>query len=419
MTSVRVDSGSGLEPGDPSRSDSASLDLPSADPAKAGYPRLQPPPVSRPVLVGPPSPARTTGGPHAHGANLTLVLQTVYRNPGLTRAELARRTGLTRVTISELVNQLIDDQLVCETGLAEQARPGKKAISLAVRDDTTDIIACDLSGSEQLRAGVYSIYGQPRREVDCPIDGVTGESALDLVTAMIADLVAGVDRRLLGIGIGMPGTVDPAGRVLTALALGWHDLDLRARLTDRFGTTVAVMNDANAGVLAEQVFGAGSDNQLRVQIARGVGAGLLIDGQVVVGQSAAGGEIGHLVVQENGRACRCGQFGCLETWASVPALEERMAAEPARRQAILAEAGRWLGLALVPTLAMLDIDDIILGGESDLINGAFAQAAETMINQRLHSQFRSPVALKVSPLDADATLLGAVALILRTSLGLR
>lgn len=372
-----------------------------------------------PTLVGPPILAVGSGGPDTRAANLTLVLQSLYRQPGLTRAELARRTGLARVTISDLVAQLIGDGLLRETGLADQARAGRKAISLAVRDDTTDIIALDLSGSEQILGAVFSLYGELRYEQSAPIDGATGESAVALGIGLIEDLTAHCRNRLLGIGVGMPGTIDQNGRVLTALALGWHDFDLQDRLAQRFHCLAGVINDGNAGVLAEQMFVGGTENLLRVQLTRGVGAGLMLDGQVVIGQSAAAGEIGHLVVEHNGTRCLCGKRGCLETWASVPALQRRIVENPARRDEILAEGGRRLGMVLAPILAMLDIDDIVLGGPDDLILGPFIDAAEALVNERLQSEFRGPVHLRTSALDGNATLLGAVALILRTSLGLR
>jgi predicted NBD/HSP70 family sugar kinase len=370
------------------------------------------------------SPNRGTGSTaaDARAANLILVLQTLYRNPGLTRAEVARRTGLTRVTISELVALLIDDGLIHETGIAEQARPGKKAISLEVRDDTTDIIACDLSGAERLRGGVYTLHGEQRRSATRPVNGARGEAAIDLVTDLIADLMTNPDkeeRQLLGIGIGVPGTINSDGRVLTAMSLGWSDLDLQGRLHERFGVPVNVINDANAGVLAEQTFSEGHSSLLRIQIARGVGAGLLLDGQMVIGQSSAAGEIGHVIVQPDGELCPCGQRGCLETWASVPALETRIQREPERRDAILAEGGRYLGAVLVPILALLDINDVVLGGESRLLDGPYSEAACQWVDSHLPGEIRRPVRVRTSSLGDAATLLGAVAVVLRTSLGLR
>jgi len=369
-------------------------------------------------VVGRPGPSTGSSAADARVANLTLVLQTLYQEPGLTRADLARRTGLTRVTISDLVAQLIDDGLVCETGIAEQTRPGKKAVSLAVRDDTTDIIACDLSGSEVLRGGVYSLFGELRREVTRPIDGARGEDAIAVVVDLIADLVQGRSNRLLGIGVGMPGTVDAAGRVITAIALGWSNLDLQARLAQHFDVPIFVINDANAGALAEQTFANGTQDMLRLQITRGVGAGLLLGGQVVIGQSAAAGEIGHVQVEDDGIVCQCGQRGCLETWASVTALRKRIDATPDQQEAILAEGGRRLGLALVPILAMLDVGDVVLGGESELIGGTFTNAAQAFIDERLQPRITHPVVLRTSTLGGDATLLGVVALVLRASLGL-
>jgi len=156
---------------------------------------------------------------------------------------------------------------------------------------------------------------------------------------------------------------------------------------------------------------------LRVQMALGVGAGLLLGGQVVLGTSAAAGEIGHIVVERAGQKCLCGKRGCLETWASTPALARRIAVDPTRRDAVLAEGGRRLGMALVPVLAMLDINDVVLGGPPVLVSGPFARAAQNLINERVRSEFRDAVRLRASTLGDDATMLGAVAMVMRTTLG--
>ena len=358
---------------------------------------------------------RVVRGADARRSNLALVLQCLYDQPDLSRAELARRTGLTRAGISDLVAELVADGLVAETGRLG-AQVGKPGTMLAIRD-ARDIIALDLSAADTLNGGVYSLRGQRRCTRTVPLAGATGDAAVDLVYRLVDDLLAAAQHPVLGIGVGSPGTIDARGMVLTSRSFGWHVLPLQDLVAAHSGLPVAVINDANAAAVAEQAFAGGPADLLRVQIALGVGAGLLLGGQVVVGLSAAAGEIGHLVVDYQGQKCLCGKRGCLETWASVPALARRVAADPAHRDTILAEGGRRLGMALVPALAALDIDDVVLGGPSHLINGAFARAAQDLINERVRSEFRHEVRLHPSTLGDEATLLGAVALVLRTTLG--
>jgi predicted NBD/HSP70 family sugar kinase len=283
--------------------------------------------------------------------------------------------------------------------------------------DSRDIVALDLSAPDELRGGVYSLRGVRRTSAQAPLDGATGEAALHVLETLVADLRARAAHPVLGLGIATPGTIDASGTVMTARSFGWNDLPLRDIVAARAGVPVTVLNDANAAAVGEQAFAGGPADLLRVQLAVGVGAGLLLGGQLVIGQSAAVGEIGHLIVDYQGRKCICGRRGCLETWASIPALTRRLAAEPGRRDEILAEGGRRLGMALVPVLAMLDLDDVVLGGPPALFGGVFTRAAQDLINERLHSEFRADVRLRPSTLGDEATLLGVVAMVLRTTLG--
>ncbi|MEA4945114.1 MAG: ROK family transcriptional regulator [Propionicimonas sp.] len=362
-------------------------------------------------------------GPHTtrpedgRRTNLSLVLQSLYDEPQLSRADLARRTGLTRVTISDLVAELIADNLVIETGTTAGVRPGKPATTLSVREDTRDVVALDLSAPDTISGGIYSLRGEPRLRLQHALDFATGETAYAAVADLARELVAQCTRPVLGVGVGTPGAVDSHGTVVAAPNLAWYNLPLQQQLADDLGLPVHVENDANIAALAERLFADGPDNLIRLQISRGVGAGLLIAGSVVVGTSAAAGEIGHVVVDYGGEPCPCGKNGCLETWLSVPSLRRRMAAAPDEPDEVLAEAGRRLGIALSPVVGMLDLNDIVLGGPAELVNGPLLAAAQQVVTERTHSDFRGEVGLHPSSLGPDAVLLGAVALVLRIQLG--
>ncbi|MCL2783325.1 MAG: ROK family protein, partial [Propionibacteriaceae bacterium] len=262
---------------------------------------------------------RALRGTDARRSNLSLVLQCLYDQPDLSRAEVARRTGLTRATVSDLVAVLVDEGLVAETGRGGGAQVGKPSVMLGIRD-AWDIIALDLSAPSEVVGAIHSLRGERRHTIALPLGGATGQAAVDLVCNLIDQLAAAAEHPLLGIGVGTPGTIDADGVVLTSRSFGWHNVPLQELLRAHSGLPVAVVNDANAAAVAEQAFANGPANLLRVQITLGVGAGLLLGGQLVVGTSAAAGEIGHLVVEYQGQKCLCGKRGCLETWASVPAL---------------------------------------------------------------------------------------------------
>ncbi len=360
---------------------------------------------------------RSTRPEDGRRLNLSLVLQTLYDEPQLSRADLARRTGLTRVTISDLVAELMDASLVAETGTTAGARPGKPATMLSVRDDSRDLVALDLSAAQTITGGVYSLRGALRQSASRDLGTTTGEDAYAAVLDLARELVGRAENPVLGIGVGTPGTVDRHGTVIAAPNLAWYSLPLQQRLSADLGLPVHVENDANAAVLAERAFADGPDNLIRVQISFGLGAGLLIAGSVVTGSSAAAGEIGHVVIDHNGAPCPCGKNGCLETWLSVPSLRRRIAERPNEAAEVLAEAGRRLGIALSPIVGMLDLNDIVLGGPDDLVDGPLLAAAQEVVTDRTHADFRGEVRLRLSSLGADAVLLGAAALVRRIQLG--
>ncbi|MDR3070714.1 MAG: ROK family protein [Propionibacteriaceae bacterium] len=349
--------------------------------------------------------------------NLSLVLQTLYDTPEISRADLSRATGLTRVTISDLVAELLGSGLLAEVGSSDAIRPGKPATLLTVAEYSRDIIAVDLSGGEAITGAICNIGGKIRYRAERQLGDAKGEEVLRSLISFISELVKKSDKEILGICVGTPGTVDPSGKEVSAANLDWHRLKLSAELGKALGQDVTIANDARLATIAEHRFGNAGADLIRVQISRGVGSGLLIGGIAVNGTGGAAGEIGHVVIEHNGALCSCGKHGCLETWVAVPALSKRIAENPAEKEEILAEAGRRLGIALAPIIGMLDVSDVIVGGPSQFINGTFIAAAQSLIIDRIGLESRRSVVLRESQLAGDAVLLGATALILRKQLG--
>ncbi|MDR1264992.1 MAG: ROK family transcriptional regulator [Propionibacteriaceae bacterium] len=351
--------------------------------------------------------------------NVEFVLQSVYDSPGLTRADLARQTGLTRVTISELVAQLLADGLIAEAGPNQQVRPGKPGTRLDPVPEARDILALDLSNQSTLRGAVLDLRGRVLERRQQPLDKAQGPAALARVTALAHDLAAAAKHLVVGLGVGSPGLIAADGRILAATSLGWSDFELAGPLEAALGCPVEVCNDANLAAVAERRFAQGHDNLLRVQIATGVGAALLVGGDPVLGEHSAAGEIGHVVVEPDGVDCLCGKRGCLETWLAVPPLTARLAAAPGRRDQVLAQAGRHLGQVLAPIVSALDLSQVVLGGPADLIAGPLLEASQRLVGDHTRVDFRAPVTLSHSTLGDDAVLLGAAAHVLRRRLGVQ
>src|SRR3978361_1069848 len=170
---------------------------------------------------------------HARGHNRSLVMQTLYREGQLSRADIARETGLTRVTVSALVADLIGEHLVIEIGQREDVRPGKPATLLDLNRDAFQIIGVDLSEYATFRGGLLDLDGKILVRADRPLQGSIGDEAEAKVISLIESLVEKATRPILGIGVGSPGVVDLAGVVLTAPNLGWTNRSLQRDLAVR------------------------------------------------------------------------------------------------------------------------------------------------------------------------------------------
>jgi len=355
---------------------------------------------------------------HARGHNRSLVLQTLYRAGQVSRADIARETGLTRVTVSDLVAELITEGLVVETGQREDARPGKPATLLDLNRSAFQIIGIDLSEYAIFRGAVLDLDGQILHRSELPLAGATGTDATALVIRLAESLVAQATLPILGLGVGSPGIVDLAGVVLSAPNLGWVGEDLQGILAARFGLPVVVANDANAAALAEHSFGDADSDMMLIKVGHGVGAGLLLDGTPLFGSRFAAGEIGHVVVgTDGGLECVCGKHGCLETWLATPRLEKAIAASPENRDEILTEAGQRLGIALAPVVGALNLAEVVLSGPTELLDGRLADATIETLRNRTMAEFHGDLTLRMTTLGEDIVMRGAAVMVLSAQLG--
>lgn len=355
---------------------------------------------------------------HARAHNRALVLQSLFHGGAMSRADLARETGLTRVTISDLVSELIADGFVAEQGVREAAGPGKPAILVDLARDGHRIVGLDLSGSDLFTGAVLTLDGEIVARHDVAVPEARGD-ILPAVIELARTLVADAHAPVLGIGVGTPGVVDADGVVLAAPGLGWEDLDLGRILGDELGVPVLVANDANAAVLAEHTLGGAGDDIILVKVGRGVGAGLLTGGEPLRGARSAAGEIGHVTVgTDGGPDCACGKVGCLEAWISVPSLSARIeAGSPADRDGLLRDAGERLGIALAPIVGALDLSEVILSGPSELLDGTLSSAAAETVRTRTLATFHDELQVRMTAQGQDIVLRGAAVMVLSGRLG--
>ena len=382
--------------------------------------------------------------------NTHLVLKTIYDSLEISRADIARETGLTRPTVSDVVSELLGTGLVEEVGYGPSTG-GKPPILLSVADDSRHLIGIDLASGE-FRGAVVNLRGEIRHRVVRRLDGHEGQAALELAYDLIDDLLEAADVSLLGIGIGTPGLMDTInGVVRWAVNLGWQDLPLRNLLEERYDLPVYVANDCHAAALGEHTFGdnGDADNLVVIKVEHGIGSGILINGRLFYGDTFGAGEIGHVAVVENGEVCRCGNIGCLETVASARAMVnqariiategtasrlsrfsespdeitidtvcEAFHAGDAAVEQMVRDAGRYLGRAVANLIGVLSTRRILIAGSvacfgDDLlgtIRDEMAECSLRMVARETDVDF--------SGMGSDIVILGASALVLNYELGL-
>ncbi|WP_431245404.1 ROK family transcriptional regulator [Leifsonia xyli] len=363
---------------------------------------------------------------HARGHNRSLVLQTLYRAGEQSRADLARQTGLTRVTVSDLVAELLAEGLVIELGQREASRPGKPAVLLDINRTAHQIVGVDLSDHDRFRGAVMDLDGRILHADEVTLIGedgrtATGDDALARVDTLVDRLVAAATAPILGVGVGSPGVVDLSGTILTAPNLGWADFPLQRHLEARTGLPVIVANDANAAVLAEHSYGGAAGDMMLIRVGHGIGAGLLVAGALVYGSHFAAGEIGQVMVGTDlGLEATYSRDQVLEHWLSVPQLQRGIReAQSAGVDAtpVLREAGQRLGIALAPVVGALNLSEIVLSGPTELLDGPLAEATVHTLRNRTMAENHADLSLRMTTQGQDIVLRGAAVLVLSGRLG--
>lgn len=359
---------------------------------------------------------------HARAHNRSLVLQQLFRSGPGSRADLARATGLTRVTVSDLVSDLEAEGLVEDLGPRPGTRVGKPATLVGLRKKEFHIISIEVSDDVLIRGAVMDLAGTIHQRQDEELKGRRGGEAVEAVAQLCHELIARSDRPILGVGVGAPGVIDPSGVVLEAPKLRWHQVPLADVLSKRLNLPVHVENDANAAALGEHTFAdADSTGMMLLRVGTGIGAGILIDDALLLGHGFAAGEIGHVIVMENpddGELCDCGRRGCLETVFGVPALRrDTEGLGPKETDVALASAGQRLGIALVPVVSALNLREIRVSGPAQLFDGALLDSTLRTIRERTLSSVSDHLEIRMATLGDDVVLMGAAVLVLSGQLG--
>ncbi|MDT8342223.1 MAG: ROK family transcriptional regulator [Longimicrobiales bacterium] len=378
-----------------------------------------------------------------------VVLETIWHHRRISRADLARTLGISRSRVSDIVGDLLETGLV-EEGGAGPSRGGRRAILLAFRDDAHVILGVDM-GATHVAVGLTDLRGRILvwHDRDHPVrEDPAGTRALitELCDRSLKDW-GGPRDRLIGIGIAVPSPVDPRfpDRLSSVVLPAWEGESGFGPLRERYGVPIFVDNDANLGAVAERWWGAGRgvEHFTYIKLATGIGAGLMIGGDVYRGATQVAGEIGHVSIDPHGEPCVCGNRGCLVTFVGGEALvartrallekhpESRLAAEEGltlgaiERAAqagdplavqVVGWAAQHLGVALAGLLNLMNPGAVILGGGLTRAGDHLLVPLREAVLRRTLVNSVAALEIRMSELGPRSTGLGAATLVLASAL---
>ncbi len=306
------------------------------------------------------------------GARATL-LEVLLRGP-LPRAELARRLGLSRASLTRITRDLVDAGLLVEGGHELRSTTGRPSELLDVRADARRFVGVKLTGDASYAVRT-DLRGRTQVSVEAPLPSRDVGDVVELVAAQVEELAAG--EPVTALGVGLAGEVAKGGQLLRSPFLGWFDVPLEALLGQATGLPAAIENDVHALTAMEHWFGFGSglESMALVTVGVGVGVGLVVHGRVVQGAHGKAGSLDHAAVDPSGPICAHGHRGCVSSYlpneviahsaraaSYQEAVERARAGDPVSRRAF-ADAGTALGALLAVVVHAVDPQKIVLTGD--------------------------------------------------------
>ena len=393
-------------------------------------------------------PSQVLGASQMRAQHRGLLLRLIWQEKLISRADLARRTGLSRSSISAIVSDLLETGLVSETGAGDSSG-GRRPIMLGFDDYAHAIVGVDM-GATHIAVCVTDLRVQVKawRSETCDVRE-DPQGALALMRELIdsALLEAGVEKEhLVGIGLSVPSPVNPSNpTVLSPLFVPkWKEVNLVEFLEGAYGVPVGMDNDANLGALAEQWWGAGRDGRdlAYIKVATAVGAGLIINGDIYRGTTGIAGEIGHIPVDPSAGRCVCGLTGCLNLRMGTAQLvqqahdlrsEHPKSVLPRRgltvsriveeacegdrlARVIVEDAGRYLAVGVAAMLNLFNPATVVFGGSLTRAGELLLRPLRDALGERSPSASVKQSQLVTSALGIEGTARGAATLILRAAL---
>lgn len=364
--------------------------------------------------------------------NQTLVLETIINKGPISRADISKEIGLTKATISAIVTDLLQKELILEIG-SGNTKYGRKPILISFNEDAGYVISIDV-GVEHIVAICSNLLGKGSivNTVDTPKTKEGIKEALVKIIDNILDKDYNTAYGLVGIALGIHGVVED-NKVTFAPYYDLTESDLGDYLEKKFNTRVYCENEANLSVLGEHIFIKDFKNIANISIHSGVGLGLIIDGDLYTGYSGYAGEIGHTIIDVDGRPCPCGNKGCLEQYVSEQALlkefKERknldnldfktLASMYQDRDedaiAMFDKFTKFMTVCINNTLNSYNPDIVIINSSFTHYFPEITKKIEASLNSRLNSVLH----IYPSKLQGKSILIGGVSVVVKDFLGVR
>ncbi len=371
--------------------------------------------------------------------NRTAILSLIAEDGPIARAEIARQLALSPATVTDVTRDLVEAGVVRVVDQVPSSG-GRPALLLGLVGEAAHALGAKIA-ADHIAVVRVTLDGEVIQRLERPFDAF-GPEPVERLAESLSEIIASADTDsppLLGVGLGVPGSVDPSrDGTVDAPAIGWRGLPLGKELRRRFGLPVLVDNDVNTLAVAERLYGRGRgvDHFVTVTIGRGVGLGIVVEGDLYRGAQGGAGEFGHVSFSEDGPRCYCGKHGCLEAVVAEPALVREaseaglfaaagLAPSPDALRSladdgdpgalpIYGRAGSTLGRAVAGLVNVLNPQLILLSGEGIHAWPHMAATFSAALEENTFSPLRG-TRVEIDPWDDAKWARGAAALVLRAT----
>jgi len=382
--------------------------------------------------------------PYVRGFNRSLVLQAIRAYGPIARIELTELTSLTPTTITRLVDEFIKRGLVKEIGNVK-GEIGRSRILLSINNEAYYVLGIDLARTS-ISCGVVDLSGNllVTKRVSSDLTQhfpITLNTLKQTLYSLLEEINSQIKEKIIAIGIGSPGPLSSSKGIIISPPnfSGWKDIPLKEIIEEEFNIPTFIENDAKACALGEKWFGCcrDIDNFVYLAVGTGVGAGIIINGEIYRGAGELAGELGHTTVDIDGPHCSCGNYGCLELYTSVGSLIERIRKElksllkedPLETLSLFYRVARegdikavkllndycfWLGIGVVNAINIFSPEAVVLGREA-LINGVdlIIPRVEKIVRERSFSIAAQQTKILASSIGENTGIIGAATIALQ------